>query len=30
MINEDVNEKGREGEKLDCLCMLNLEPINQV
>ena len=22
--NEDVNERGREGEKLDCLCVLNL------
>ena len=29
MMSEDVNEKGREGEKLDCLCVLKLELINQ-
>ena len=29
MISEDVNNKGREGGKLDCLCVLKLELINQ-
>ena len=29
--SEDVNKKGTEGEKkLDCLCVLKLELINQV
>ena len=27
--SEDVNKKGREGEKLDCLCALKLIPINE-
>ena len=28
--SEDVNKRAREGEKLDCLCVLKLKLINQV
>ena len=28
--SEDVNKRGREGEKLGCLCVLKLKLINQV
>ena len=28
--SEDVNKRGREGDKLDCLCVLKLKLINQV